>query len=968
MLGLFEQLISITKSRNASSSVAAPSAAAAQHESVSNRHFTLVQAHFRTLKKIVSNRRLPFSMARDESILFNLEYYVSVKELDLILETSEKIPDLAMCQRIQQFLSNRWKRIHNSFLAYPTSRMSDLTELCIELAKLIFPQLREQLPGEENEKCYYQLLMPTLQQLSDPILGTLLKDLPLHNFIVSEDGASFIIVHDTLEYWMNSSDQTLPYRLNQQNAQILLTPSEQQSLKFHSAQTYACYPHIEQYHVRRSAPTAAQAMRTLVAGLRACSVRRGVGTGGEYQADTRVFRYINVFRDFLSHCSPQDQERILSARALQDPFRNYWNTLSIGNNSAASTGDRYDSETLANALAQGLSTETCINIISDKVEAIIGANPFLEEIMPVTQVSRSLMEHLPDILQQKAELERELANCGASMRRIEEPNPFVNSVERVIAFNASLPYLSMQLQSQHTPANRRLYFERGEGLPFYNQLLPQLPRELLLKIIATVPVDLSLSALFEETALFAAVFSGSRFSDWIGCLGSAPQRPSLNEIYYHSVLIFPKTTLAYLVKQSSIDVIKTIFSMLPVSDRLRLFLRSVIDFSAFYQDQLIHFLHILYNHILPFQDQVFTTPLEQEQFQTAIYSFTIGRLPMASVIETLKSYPLVLDQANPACEKSLFVYLLRKGHTLDDLINELVRDNVVVDVLSHFVDALSVYFTENPEYPNKGYYLLSLLERASFPQALSYHIFSEHTQAIVSELSARDATGQHVLLPDMTEKQKKQMCYLYLAPQPLDALLKCRESDQDVILTQDSSMSFLIATFYALMLRNHQTADVPLFSFSFGTQNKKTGIAMSERGSGASLFVSNTLLNLLFTALPNEINALPESSQQQQKYLIKHLLALYIKHRELALQRKGNNFFTLLHVKGYSGEKKIAAANVLSAAIDDSTTEIPNILLPVLKQGALGAIYHAYQNMMSSPWEDVSPNEIAMEPAAAPAI
>jgi hypothetical protein len=348
-----------------------------------------IKNQFKQLEKKAKNTPLLTLPSSKEVDLYNIEYQITILELSKLFDELPVYSYNMSTQeylKIKNFLANRWERIRKGFVIYPVTFSLPLTQLCEQLAFYIFPHFENELPGAANQKCHYQLLMPSLMQLEDPVSGVLLKDLPLHTFLVSETGTDFFVIEDILNYWFNASDQMHPYRLNPQTITLLpLTEHETKSLEFHTLETKMCALAIEEYHRNRNIFSAAKALRILVAGLRAHSIRIG-GMGTDYQAGVGVYRYINFFKAFLEKIPAEAKTAILAARATEYAFASYWNTLTMAEN-LQNTQNQIRPE----ALAQTLTVDRCVNEISDKIENIIDANPWLENTLPPLGIESSLV-------------------------------------------------------------------------------------------------------------------------------------------------------------------------------------------------------------------------------------------------------------------------------------------------------------------------------------------------------------------------------------------------------------------------------------------------------------------------------------------------------------------------------------------------------------------------------------------------
>jgi len=166
----------------------------------------------------------------NDNVGYFLEMCLVAKQLQSIFDKNARNAELSRtdCLTIKEVLSSHWQRISQLYNPFhtPLDLFASVRE---SIAKLIFPQVKETLPGDPADQSYVQIITPSLT----PKAAKKVAESSLRRFVLTEDGSDVIDVMQVLNVWQGSHEvNSSLYRVDAQGQNIALTDTEKKRIQF----------------------------------------------------------------------------------------------------------------------------------------------------------------------------------------------------------------------------------------------------------------------------------------------------------------------------------------------------------------------------------------------------------------------------------------------------------------------------------------------------------------------------------------------------------------------------------------------------------------------------------------------------------------------------------------------------------------------------------------------------------------
>lgn len=238
-----------------------------------------------------------------------------ISEINIVSYNAED--DRSKAEKLQAVLTKRWPRIIKiSERTYPYAVDTPQTVFCLALARMLHEYSPNQFPS------VYQLLMPTLKNVTEFVSKKKLDDLPLGSFMLSEDGASPIplsILERHCNQLMSSAhDETAGFAFinhYKESDQSKLTEAECNRLIAFSEEGRALYDAAKKYAEITKKPDYFQVGRQLQLLRQGLERARVASNGGDLGIDGDYA--VIEFSEYFNALSESAQNTILSDRSIK---------------------------------------------------------------------------------------------------------------------------------------------------------------------------------------------------------------------------------------------------------------------------------------------------------------------------------------------------------------------------------------------------------------------------------------------------------------------------------------------------------------------------------------------------------------------------------------------------------------------------------------------------------------------------
>jgi hypothetical protein len=262
----------------------------------------------------------------------------------------------------QNFFAKRWQEIYKTPAEYCANPQNKFNQFCVTLAGII----AESVPDLGR----YSLLMPTQKVLKSDITYTYFDDpaLPLHHFILSDDGTRFIEIQPC--FIAAEEDAVFKHTVLIDGDIKPLSNDEAERLIDHSILSSILTQQIKDY---RDFTTSKD---KLSMGSQMMRLAEALLTGGVHNSSTRLANtdhrkadHLNAgeaanigilaFAEYLKKIPPEDVDKLmaLSSKGLSENFGQIWRRL-----------------TTPGAIDL-LDTSYCVELLAPNIKAICQANP-----------------------------------------------------------------------------------------------------------------------------------------------------------------------------------------------------------------------------------------------------------------------------------------------------------------------------------------------------------------------------------------------------------------------------------------------------------------------------------------------------------------------------------------------------------------------------------------------------------------
>ena len=915
-------------------------------------------------------RKNPKTLTND-TVGYFLEACLVVKQLRAIFDQNVDSAELSSenCLAIKNILSAHWQRIsqlYNPFHA-PLDLLAAVRE---SIAKLIFPQVKDTLPGDAADQSYVQIIAPSLT----PKAAKKVAESSLRRFVLTEDGSDVIDVLQVLEAWQGSHEENLLLcRIDAQTQAIALTDTEKNRLECHSQELNAYYHSILSLLKRRKEKTLAHMLRKLAYNLRTSSDPKAA---------------IAEFNKFFHGINTDKGNATLKSQILAMQFTR----TSAPSTKIITFGSIWSLLESNNTMPDML--ENFFSDMADNIVGIVKNNPSLEDTAYNTDRPRN---GLSEYEKSEKTVNDAKSSCIACFDTpAKKPKTIALNPNTVTAaFNAAVYGELLMHDARMVFSKNNMSLEdflviistaTPDAVVYLlkniRAILSDLTRENAFKIIEKIPPEQRWDVITNDTFIFLGLVDTKELLRTIFSEKTvpAPVQKDTPPQYARYFSLFPTQVVDILLTSTSsmLEIIRELYRPLSTQEKRRFLFYTAVKYPIFYINNPLFFFETLAD----FFKEPFAETLSKEvifSYKNALNVNVIQHIPLHIVLGHI--LPIDFSSgfllSNRAIVQEILSYLFTtKGaepamEAIFTLVDEQVRKNynhrLPAKMFEDIAQALIVYTSAHVNNATNGrvckqFLLLcrNMMQRES--DKLTTSIDTLLTTNLDPLILAMEEEAQYVFPTNTTVELKQVLLNFYFREGEICIPNLKNKMSPNYSAIEDPYI--LTAVLYATYLRKQLSPQRGLYPVRRKYKylcEYSVAARETNRGTYIEYFtLKDEVLDKIYAHLPIFLNTIkPEA----RLLVLKQMLLLYIDARTLLTDYKQSSSLLapqwLSTTFGYRKEEKLNAAKAalgcVQAAINGETFAWPDAKhLACLKQGNLGdwsaALLQSTETPLAKPW------------------
>jgi hypothetical protein len=275
------------------------------------------------------------------------------------------------------------------------------------------------------------------------------------------------------------------------------------------------------------------------------------------------------------------------------------------------------------------------------------------------------------------------------------------------------------------------------------------------------------------------------------------------------------------------------------------------------------------------------------------------------------------------CIKSILSAIFKKRPAMD-FIMAVKNSNPSTKLLMSFGTQAVNFLTASRFFLTRGKFIRELLKLNCLPSDKIKKLYTYYSNEIINN----ENDEGYIYPVNATHEEREHLGYLSYC-------------DNAFALIGSTNIPIDAYYIYALIRQILNNGAESNTSYSFSLD--QNGVMITETRTNCAIVINNSQLNALFKEIPHIIDNLPK---QSKKTFLRGMILFYILQRNCYGEYKNNTLSLFNLFKHARQEKKDAAIALLN--LIENQAPIPQKLLKVVKEGQLGILYQAYQNILAA--------------------